>query len=86
MDDTNDLARFCCQNPRCQRHGERGTGNLSVCGTFGKCDHRLLYCNVCGARFSEFKGTALFNSKLPHETVLMILKQLGEGLGRLSRP
>ena len=33
------------------------------------------------ARFSEFKGTPLFNTKLPHTKVLEILKFLGEGLG-----
>ena len=81
MDDSTSLARFCCQNPKCPRHGQRDAGNLSVCGTFGKSHHRLLYCNACGARFSEFKGTPLFNAKLPHTKVLEILKFLGEGLG-----
>jgi transposase-like protein len=81
MDGSNDLARFCCQNPDCQLYGERDAKNLSVCGTFAANHHRLLYCNACKARFSEFKGTALFNSKLPHETVLQVLKHLGEGLG-----
>lgn len=40
-----------------------------------------MYCNACKARFSEFKGTPLFNSKLPHEKVLSILEHLADGCG-----
>jgi transposase-like protein len=78
---TDDLASHCCQNPRCPQYGRRGAGNLSVCGHFGKRDHRLLYCNACKARSSEFKGTPLFNSKLPHHKVLAVLEHLAEGCG-----
>jgi LacI family transcriptional regulator len=78
---TDDLARFCCQNPDCPRYGERGAGNLSVCDHFGKARHRLLYCSACKARFSEFKGTPLFNAKLPHDKVLAILQHLADGCG-----
>jgi len=78
---TDDLARFCCQNTDCPQHGQRGRGNLSVCSHFGKGRHRLLYCKACKARFSEFKGTPLFNSKLPHDKVLAILEHLAEGCG-----
>jgi transposase-like protein len=77
----DDLARFCCQNPECPRYGERDAGNLSVCGHFGKQNHRLLYCNACKARFSEFKGTPLFNSKLPHDKALAVLEHLADGCG-----
>ena len=79
---TDDLDRFCCRNPECPQHGQRGAGNLSVCGSYGKAQHRLLYCRTCKARFSEFKGTPLFNSKLPHEKVLSILERFP---GKLSR-
>jgi transposase-like protein len=78
---TDDIATFCCQNHDCPRYGQRGAGNLSVCGLFGKSHHRLLYCNACKARFSEFKGTPLFNSKLPHDKVLAVLEHLAEGCG-----
>lgn len=77
----DDLGRFCCLNPDCPRCGERGAGNLSVCDRFGKAGHRLLYCNACKARFSEFKGTPLFNSKLPRDKVLAVLEHLAEGCG-----
>jgi transposase-like protein len=77
----DDLSRFCCQNPDCPRYGERGAGNLSVCDRFAKANHRLLYCNACKARFSEFKGTPLFNSKLSHDKALAVLEHLAEGCG-----
>jgi transposase-like protein len=78
---TDDLARFCCQNPACDSYGRRGAENILVIDHFGKAQHRLLYCRVCKARFSEFKGTALFNSKLSHDKVLAILEHLAEGCG-----
>jgi LacI family transcriptional regulator len=78
---TDDLARFCCQNPDCETYGLRGRNNLLVIDRFGRANHRLLYCRACKARFSEFKGTPLFNSKLPHEKVLAALQHLAEGCG-----
>jgi transposase-like protein len=78
---TEDLSQFCCQKRECPRYGQRGAGNLSVCDHFGKGHYRLLYCNACKARFSEFKGTPLFNSKLPHDKVLAILEHLADGCG-----
>ena len=32
---TDDLDRFCCQNPDCPDYGRHGDGNLSVCGHYG---------------------------------------------------
>ena len=78
---TDDLTRFCCQNPNCTSYGRRGEDNLLVIDHFGKARHRLLYCKLCKDRFSEFKGTAFFNSKLPHDKVLAVLEHLAEGCG-----
>ncbi len=78
---TDDLARFCCQNADCHLYGRRDAGNLLVIDHFGKGRHRLLSCRSCKARFSEFKGTPLFNSKLSHEKVLAVLEHLAEGCG-----
>ena len=78
---TDDLSRFCCQNPECDAYGRRGGDNLLVIDQFGKGRHRLLYCRTCKARFSEFKGTPLFNSKLPHDKVLAVLQHLADGCG-----
>jgi LacI family transcriptional regulator len=78
----DDLARFCCQNPDCPAYGRRGAGNLSVCDRYGK-DHqiRLLYCNACKARFSERKGTPLFDCRMPDEKATAVLQHLAEGNG-----
>jgi hypothetical protein len=78
---TDDLTCFCCQNPDCDLYGLRGDDNILVIDHFGKAQHRLLYCRVCKARFSEFKGTPFFNSKLPHDKVLAVLEHLAEGCG-----
>jgi hypothetical protein len=78
---TDELTNFCCQNPDCDLYGQRGQGNLLVIDHFGKSSHRLLYCRICKDRFSEFKGTPFFNSKLPHDKVLAVLEHLAEGCG-----
>jgi len=58
-----DLLRFCCQNPNCPEHGQRGLGHPTACGRYGKNQPiRLHYCRTCEARFSERKGTPLFHS------------------------
>jgi LacI family transcriptional regulator len=63
-------------------YGQRGQGNLSVCGWIGKNKTiRQLYCRACKARFSERKGTPLYNAKLPVETVVAILDHVREGCG-----
>jgi transposase-like protein len=62
--------------------GKRGAGNLTVCGKYGKRQtFRLLYCRSCQARFSERKGTALFNSRLPEEKAISVLEHIAEGCG-----
>ena len=78
---TDDLAHFCCHNPDCDLYGRRREGNLLVIDHFGKARHRLLYCRACKARFSEFKGTPFFNSRLPHDKVPAVLEHLAEGCG-----
>lgn len=78
----DDLSRFCCHNPKCCDVGKRGAGNLTVCGHYGKHEtFRLLYCRRCRARFSERKGTALFNSRLPRDKAMSVLDHIAEGCG-----
>ena len=79
MDD--DLARFCCQNPACADYGKRGHRNLTVCMRYGKHRRRLLYCRTCKARFSERKGTPLFDCRLPDDKAHAVLAHLGDGCG-----
>ena len=77
-----DLSRFCCQDPKCPDHGQRGHGNLTVCGRSGKVrQHRLLYCRTCKARFSERKGTPLFGCCLPEDQALDVIGHLADRTG-----
>jgi len=77
----DDLSRFCSQNPDCPTHGERGADTLTVCARYGKQHRRLLYCRSCRSRFSERKGTPLFDSRLPDPKALAVLAHLADGCG-----
>lgn len=77
----DDLSLFCCQNHDCPDFGKRGHGNLTVCGRYGPHQRRLLYCKTCKARFSERKGTPLFDTRLPEDKVVAVLHHLAEGCG-----
>jgi transposase-like protein len=77
----DDLSMFCCHNHDCADYGQRGHGNLTVCGHYGPQQRRLLYCKSCQARFSERKGTPLFDSRLPEDKVIAILAHIAEGCG-----
>ena len=78
----DDLSRFCCLNPRCPEHGERGGGNLTVGHRYGPGGaKRMLRCRACKARFSERKGTPLFGSHLPTAKALSVLQHIAEGNG-----
>jgi hypothetical protein len=41
----------------------------------------LLYCRTCKARFSERKGTPLFETHLPPDKAVAVLAHLAEGIG-----
>src|ERR671917_361206 len=78
----DDLSRFCCLNSDCPDHGERGAGNLTVTSRYGpEKSRRMLRCRTCKARFSERKGTPLFDARLPPETIESVLEHVAEGCG-----
>jgi len=78
----DDLAHFCCLNSDCPDHGKRGAGNLTVTSRYGpQKARRMLRCRTCKARFSERKGTALFDSRLPPQKALAVLEHVAEGCG-----
>ena len=77
----DDLSRFCCLNEECPDYGKRGHGNLTVPMRYGRHGRRLLRCRTCTTRFSERKGTPLFDSRLPPERALAVLEHLAEGCG-----
>lgn len=77
----DDLDRFCCLNPDCERHGQRGAGNIAVRARYGGGQRRLLYCKACKRRFSERKGTPLFACRLGQDKACSVLAHLQEGCG-----
>ena len=77
----DDLSRFCSLNPDCSDHGKRGNGNLTVPMRYGPHRTRLLRCSTCQSRFSERKGTPLFDTRLPPDTVTAVLAHVAEGTG-----
>ena len=78
----DDLSRFCCQNAACAAYGKRGVGNLTVCMRYGQGKRlQLLYCRLCHTRFSERKGTPLFQARLPAAKVESVLAHIAEGCG-----
>jgi len=77
-----DLDRFCCQNESCADYGKRGLGNLRVSFCYGpQKKRRMLACRTCQRRFSERKGTALFDTRLPEDKAVSVLAHLREGVG-----
>ena len=77
----DDLSRFCCLNPDCPDHGKRGHGNLTVPARYGPSRTRVLRCSMCKARFSERKGTPLYDARLPADKVVAVLAHVAEGVG-----
>ena len=77
----DDLSRFCCLNPDCPDYGKRGHGNLTVPLRYGPQQWRLLRCRTCKARFSERKGTPLFDSRLSAAKAQAVLQHLADGCG-----
>ena len=74
------LARFTCPNPDCVDFNRFDAGNLSICEWTGKHKHiRRLYCDHCGQRFSERRGSLLQDAKLPEAAVVRLVKCLTHG-------
>ena len=78
----DDLSRFCCLNPDCPEHGKRAAGNLTVTHRYGpEKSRRMLRCRACEARFSERRGTPLFDCRLPEDKAVAVLHHIAEGCG-----
>lgn len=78
----DDLSPFCCLNSDCPDYAKRGAGNLTVPHRYGPDkSRRMLRCCTCKARFSERKGTPLFDARLPSEKVESVLEHIAEGCG-----
>lgn len=78
----DDLSRFCCLNSTCPDHGQRDAKNLTVCHRYGPDKaKRMLRCRTCKTRFSERKGTPLFDARIPTAKVESVLQHIQEGNG-----
>lgn len=73
------LESLACVNDECKAYGEKGRDNLSVRKVYGRDEIRYLRCSCCAKEFSERKGTALWNCKLPEDKAIGIAEQLAEG-------
>jgi hypothetical protein len=60
-----DLSTLACVNPECHQFRHAGQGSLGIRKVYGHDHTRLLRCRTCGEEFSERRGSALFNTKLP---------------------
>ncbi len=79
-----DLSSFVCPNPACPYHGKQPAegGKLGVDQWMGKEKKiRLLRCAHCRQTFSERRGTALEEARLPAAEVDKIVAHLQEGCG-----
>src|SRR3954454_24490374 len=78
----DDLSRFCCLNSHGPDRGKRGAENLTVTSRYGPDkSRRMLRCRTCKVRFSERKGTPLFDSRLAPEKSEAVLEHIAEGCG-----
>jgi len=74
------LECFACPNAACELFNRFGAGNLSVCEFMGKGKAiRRLYCDHCGQRFSERRGSLMQDAKLPVPAVVRMVKCLTHG-------
>jgi hypothetical protein len=81
-----DLATLACLNAECHLFQRTGAGNLVIRKVYGHDRMRLLRCRTCGEEFSERRGTALFNTKLPEAKAEDVISHLGEGCSVGLRP
>lgn len=73
------LHTLACVNSACQHFRQPASGNLVVRKVYGRDAIRLLRCRTCGEEFSERRGTALFNTKVPEAKASAVIQHLGEG-------
>jgi len=76
MEARTGIDNLSCINEECKLYGQKGKGNLKVRKAYGKEQIRYLECRKCQSEFSERKGTALFNSKIPESKSASIIEHL----------
>jgi transposase-like protein len=74
-----DIDSLTCVNPQCQLFDQLGRNNLKVRKVYGPDQLRFLQCKECQEEFSERRGTALFNTKIPEAKAVSVIEHLDEG-------
>ena len=74
-----DLATLACGKPECHHCRRPGEPHLTVRKVYGHDRIRLLRCRTGGEAFSERRGSACFNTKLPEATAEDIINHLDKG-------
>lgn len=74
-----DWATLACGNAACHLLQRAGAGNLVIRKVSGHDRMRLLRCRTCGEAFSERRGPAWFNTKLPEAKAEEVMSHRGEG-------
>lgn len=73
------LHSLACVNQKCELYGQKNQDNLIIRKIYGKEKIRYLKCRTCQEEFSERKGTALWNVKIPEKKAISVAEHLGEG-------
>ena len=74
-----DLDTLACVKAACPRFRQTGQSNLVIRKVYGHDAIRLLRCCTCGEEFSERRGTALFNTKVPEAKAVEVIDHLTDG-------
>ena len=74
-----DINSLTCVNPECQLFDQSAKNSLKVRKVYGQDQRRFLQCKECQEEFSERRGTALFNIKIPEVKAVSVIEHLGEG-------
>ena len=72
------IISLACVNPECELYGQKGQDNLKIRKVYGQDHIKYLQCRLCRQEFSERKGTALWNSKIPEEKAIAVAEHLSE--------
>jgi len=71
------LDKIYCPNKHCRDYKNKGGGNISVVGYYGKKNrYRLLRCKTCGLRFSERRWSIFFGMHTDEGTIRKTLVYL----------
>ena len=68
-----------CPNPKCEKYGKVGSGNIIRYGKTGEGQQRF-QCTCCRKTFNERKGTLFYNRKTAERDILECLALLAEGI------